>query len=909
MKGNRLNFTIIIIIAILNITKQVYGDDSMSLVKNAQHIKIKVDSGYVYINPDGSLNLLRGYIIDKMGLIHNIRDFTPDLDIKYTVSPDTSEGSEWTSHILTRIRDEDRPLFKEFENGIKDIYLNKYYIALINLFPFIDKDMPIETPNEDSFIRFLRSKDVLPNMQYVLAAILLITEGVNINIDVSDDQYAPTLTIKRKNNIEYMSTSLNIKKSVRKSREDKWVCQRKTIELIEFFKTFVSAYFLYKENEFAEPITLEQFKSGKFLNNPGFLIQTFIYYVLKTEEGIKGFYNAVHKMLSNHIKDTIDSSDTTHLDAYYDVYNKLFIHADDNFYIPSTLSYINALESIPMVLKKEEVLPFSNTRQIPDLENIIKNSNISCIDKSVKIHLLQVENNMTLSILGIVCCLLYNPKECQYIFTREQYSLTLINFFQNYMRPFQSIGVSAYNEWSNICMSIMKNKKVFADNNNKIYPGLLNMLYSLVDILEEDVKEVVMLDGFIQKACKSKFIEDKEFYRKLNKYLTKLFRRMSVNSYVMVAFENVKKVHKNNRYDLHGKLTILYTYIDNQKAISIDISDNGIGMIPSKTITPFYITKKKEILDLTYMYREKDNFTACLVTHYIECTANDVEIKLGKNNSEGFIKEVKNQISTGFKNINSLLVMRKIDCLWYKKQIITAMLINSCDSNREITKIAPLIRFLSNIIGSCDLSKPDVLKEIICRTSFINNYDKIFPHIQINQRLYEIINCTTDIETITTVLLSIIENKLPGLLLSCIEKYMQENSDTENRWFNQIFKSYSKQIYECFLEYNSIVYLNALSKLMVDSGYTDKIIEIVNVISLVYACESKSISPSQINQIYNNISIKCISTLSDIEQYLEIETSYKKVTEMLSDKKKEVHKGSEVEKEKLNKLISLFKLK
>ncbi|KAI5185762.1 hypothetical protein NEIRO03_2113, partial [Nematocida sp. AWRm78] len=565
MKGNRLNLTIIIIIAILSITKQVYGDESMSLVKRAQYIKIKLDSGYAYINPGGSLNLLRGYIIDKMGLIYNIREFTSDIDIKYTVSPDTSEGSEWNSHVLTRFRDEDRPLFKELENGIKDIYLNKYYISLIELFPFIYKNIPIGTSNEDSFIRFLRSKDVQPNMQYILAAFLLITEGVNINIDINDDQYAPCLTIKRKNNIKYMSTSLSIKKSVRKSKEDKWICQRKTIELVEFFKTFASAYFLYKENEFAEPITLEQFKSGKFLNNTGFLIQTFIYYVLKTEEDIERFYNTVHKMLSDYIKDTIDSSDTTHLDAYYAIYNKLFIHADDNLCISSTLSYINALESIPEVLKEEEVLPFSKTRHIPDLQNIIKNTNPSCIDRDVRIHLAQTENNVSLSVLGVICCLLYNPKECQYIFTREEYSLTLIKFFQKYMRPFQSIGVSAYTEWSKICVIIMKNKKVFVDNNNKISPGLLNMLYAVIDILEEDVKEVVMLDGIIQKVCKSKCTEDKLFYRKVNKYLTKLFSRIGVNSYVTVLFGEVKRVHKNGRYDLHGQLTILYTYKDNQK--------------------------------------------------------------------------------------------------------------------------------------------------------------------------------------------------------------------------------------------------------------------------------------------------------------------------------------------------------
>ncbi|EHY66487.1 hypothetical protein NERG_00127 [Nematocida ausubeli] len=55
------------------------------------------------INPNGPLNLLRGYIYHKNGYMHNKRLFSHELDIKYKFETVEDEHTGAKQHIFTRL--------------------------------------------------------------------------------------------------------------------------------------------------------------------------------------------------------------------------------------------------------------------------------------------------------------------------------------------------------------------------------------------------------------------------------------------------------------------------------------------------------------------------------------------------------------------------------------------------------------------------------------------------------------------------------------------------------------------------------------------------------------------------------------------------------------------------------------
>ncbi|KAI5146487.1 hypothetical protein NEPAR04_2623, partial [Nematocida parisii] len=187
-------------------------------------------------------------------------------------------------------------------------YMQAFTQQLINMFPSEDRYLSIESESPDSFTRFLRRHEDKSDSLNLLASLFLLSEGINISIEIVEDKVNKNkiLILKKKkverpeeedrnssseyDELEKRKTSrregfhinlhMNIKKKNKEGKNVERTPQKKTEEIVSFFKslaTINSSYCLKVPEEFSMPTTYEEFLKGNFLCNPKFLIQSYFF--------------------------------------------------------------------------------------------------------------------------------------------------------------------------------------------------------------------------------------------------------------------------------------------------------------------------------------------------------------------------------------------------------------------------------------------------------------------------------------------------------------------------------------------------------------------------------------------------------------------------------------------------------
>ncbi|OAG32327.1 hypothetical protein NEIG_02650, partial [Nematocida sp. ERTm5] len=159
------------IIKLLVMMYTVCARFELSDIKEIGETKV-IEEDNLLINPDGPLNPLRGYIMDRSGYIYNKRFYAPEIDTMYKLE---------TTGKVTAFG---KPIYKYTRKPVKDIayknicnsparneYFLRFHTQLINMFPCSDGALSIIAGRPDAPTSFLLKDELKDDCIYILAAL------------------------------------------------------------------------------------------------------------------------------------------------------------------------------------------------------------------------------------------------------------------------------------------------------------------------------------------------------------------------------------------------------------------------------------------------------------------------------------------------------------------------------------------------------------------------------------------------------------------------------------------------------------------------------------------------------------------------------------------------------------------
>ncbi|KAI5167054.1 hypothetical protein NEIRO03_2482, partial [Nematocida sp. AWRm78] len=389
------------------------------------------------INPDGPLNPLRGYIFHKNRLIYNKRLLSSWIETDYSLKkhPDSSERTGRCNFVFKRHPENDKPYISNNTISASNTeleYLSEFHQQMIYMFPCASGSIFIEPCRNDSFTRLLRAHSNKSDSIYLLAALLVLSEGVDIPIEIDKSiERSKRIFLKREitlnNDFVFINMPLWLESFMPDGTKKK-VYQKEAEDIVLFFKKLYREPFLSKVKKREEPDSKEEFYNGDFLDSPKFLIQSYVFEYIDSIEEYRQFISAVQVFLMDFgLYPGITEEQKEHINKIKD---HCFIGNNPHNTIKNT--YAADIYNIKIKIDNEAILPFTCPITVPSYtrvpENIPEN-----IEDLVQDELLQYSDRVETMLLNLFTCLTYNPEtnKCS-AENMPGASTTLIEFFNKY---------------------------------------------------------------------------------------------------------------------------------------------------------------------------------------------------------------------------------------------------------------------------------------------------------------------------------------------------------------------------------------------------------------------------------------------------------------------------------------------
>ncbi|KAI5159371.1 hypothetical protein NEAUS03_0243 [Nematocida ausubeli] len=654
----------------------------------------------VIINPKGPLNLLRGYIGNRNGCMYNKRFYSSEIDTDYALSMKEVSIRFGQEYNFTRTPVNDsvyKDVVAEVPNGK---YLSSYHAQLIKMFPSIEEELSIEAGRPNSLTNFLRADHVKKDTKYILAALLLLSEGVDVKINVDHRGNKNNLVIKSKTSKEKVFVDVKmhmegIDPFTKKYKEN--IYQSEAARIVKFYMQYRDNKLLKRGGEFAMPATKEEFESGKFLNSAAFLIQTYIYEFIDTLEGYKDFVNAVHELLVDQLANKGNPEQTKKKDRIFD---ELFLAKDA---LSENIKYIASFCDLVKATNENAKFPFCNANQLPRFTRVPScklNKSGFELDQS-----LYYSDCVESALLGLFCCLAYNQKTGEYQTSHmgEGVSKELRDFFGDYPKPKEATSFEMHKQWSKVVACLKNDKIDYKKEKNELIAGVGNILLVISEITGQK-KEIIEVVECIEAACKAGELDNKRKDYIADK-IELIIKSLSLNKNVEVECSRMKLGNRSNgKADILAEISITYTFGKVCNGISLDIKKGHaeLSLISSLDANSAEIKEKYEEVKNTYS--GIDCYIGYIVNHYVstELDALDYCNSFFMNIHKKILDLV---IQGGSEGIYKIFLLGKISSFYTKSQIIKSFINSTID--KEVGPTNPLTRFTANILGSVPLNDPN----------------------------------------------------------------------------------------------------------------------------------------------------------------------------------------------------------
>ncbi|KAI5167681.1 hypothetical protein NEIRO03_2215 [Nematocida sp. AWRm78] len=581
------------------------------------------------------------------------------------------------------------------------------------MFPCRDGTLSIVASEETSMYSFLIKDDVKSECMTIMAALFLLSEQVNIPIDVKKEKGEKKLILRSMDgNILYINQT-NPSNSLK--------------ELIDFLRKYIEDAnanpSVKMEASNKEPTNYEQFMAGGFLNTPQFLIQTYISEFIDSENRYIEFVKNVYTLLCEQIENT--NSTPEKIEKAKEVFKRCFTQKKEDLNqkpeCSSVKKHTDIIYELKTVIDKNRVFPFNSSLQLPaylqvkprdwETKEIINNGK-------------KYSNCVETGILGIVCCLMYDPIKKKY--SAEGIS-QLKEFFKTYNVPVEVTNYKMHEDWSGVVACINSENITYVSKTakgNELESGLLNILYVLSYITgnkEEVTKEIGLLkDMCIDENLNKKF--------DIKGHLTNILKVLSSNKNVEIEC-NKFTVNKreDSIIDLFGEFKLVYIYGKAEKGIKIGISSKHTSLDVFQHSSNKNDTKIKDKLkEINDLYSNAEDYIECLIKQYTNIELAEMENLF--NGLENITKKgIQDIIGKSKDDVSNLLLSGRINSVDYKEYIVKCILIFY--DIKTLTKTSVLARFVNNLIGSTPLNddetREDMLVWFVCNPEVKKYYDRI----------------------------------------------------------------------------------------------------------------------------------------------------------------------------------------
>ncbi|EIJ88759.1 hypothetical protein NEQG_00578, partial [Nematocida parisii ERTm3] len=372
---------------------------------------VVIEEDNLLIHPDGPLNPLRGYIMHKSGCMYNKRLYAPEIDTMYKL--EQKDENYETIYAYTREPVNDLAYDDICEDTKKNEYLTQSHALLVKMFPSTDGSFSIVSGRQDSIYSFLIKDRVKPECMHIMAVLFLLSEQVDVPFTIETKKKEKKLVLK---SADGTTTYINQPRT-----------NENLLSLIEFLKKYIDNEGVNPstmEGLPTEPTNYEQFMTGEFLNTSEFLIQSYIYEFIDTKEKYIEFVEAVYTLLNDQIKNE---------KSYERVLNKCFVKEGAQ---SNEIDHTKIICDLKDTIDKYKIFPFMDSSQLPSY------TRVKAYDREkgefINNESRKYSNCVEAGILGLVCCLVYDPNKKKYNTDHlpdNKETKPLKDFFKKYTEP------------------------------------------------------------------------------------------------------------------------------------------------------------------------------------------------------------------------------------------------------------------------------------------------------------------------------------------------------------------------------------------------------------------------------------------------------------------------------------------
>ncbi|KAH9385132.1 uncharacterized protein NEMAJ01_0028 [Nematocida major] len=594
-----------------------WATDFYNAVEQAQLSTIVgIDGKKKIVCPWSSITPMKGAIYANLKLADDMRRLSPHIDIIYSYDLTAyTVGSDIRRAVYTREPEKDRAYPPESLVGgqlgkARAEYINEYYTRLLKLLPIEWEEQPFkqEVGYASNFCTFLQYVCPEESVCYILASILLLSEGVDVPIEADEEKIVLWKNRKRQEAVLEISMLQSKDESHRKE----------TAETINFFKK-------YKGTE-EMPTTMQEFRKGRFLESVSFLAHSHLFECLYDESDMKTMFECVHKILENLCK-AAESPEEACKER------RLL----DEWFMPDERRQ-EAVDFLRLFIKTQDSIrniewfPYYSCESL--LTQIKVPGEAPTVQTDEPIH-----SAVDTGIFLLIRCFAYDPKtkSCSisgFIDSKTSKSDIdgLKKIFRHEKEQINEYGnghymgctamESLFSKWSECVTSNLSCEEIvyLFTNRTHLDSGMLNFLYALAKITGKFPSVKKQLDSFIARL-KNKDTRLLELFGDLLKFTSEFFTSLSVNKQLSVELDALQKeTGVDGRPEIYGAIKLRYRFSDSvlEQGMAIEFAPMKFNI----WVTPVAVCYPQDGIETKIrkylQYENHGTFTGCLLAHCLE---------------------------------------------------------------------------------------------------------------------------------------------------------------------------------------------------------------------------------------------------------------------------------------------------
>ncbi|EIJ88114.1 hypothetical protein NEQG_01558 [Nematocida parisii ERTm3] len=395
-------------------------------------------------------------------------------------------------------------------------------------------------------------------------------------------------------------------------------------------------------------------------------------------------------------------------------------------------------------------------------------------DEFINDETLKYSNCVEAALLGLVCCLVYDPNKKKYNTDHlpdNEETKPLKDFFKKYSEPRETTDYEMHEDWCRVIADLKNDKILYLEEKtNELDSSLLNILYVVSDITgskEEVVKEIKCLE----KLLSNKNINDK---LDIEESLTTMFKELSNNKNLDVECDKFTVgTREDNNLDLFGEFKLVYTFNEKKNGILVEITSGhcALSLLEDLLSSEEDNIIKEKLTEIQNIYSNIESYTACTIRQYIN-------IELAKMEKRSALGRIQESIRNNHDNINDIFLHGMIRSVEQKASIVKYFLIMNVKNT--LPKNNSLVRFTNNLIGSTPLDDFETREDMLCYCGLNKDSKSYYKGIESylkNLTKLSVFNFNTIINDILDK-----SNYSLGVKLECFKKLMMVVADDDEKY-------------------------------------------------------------------------------------------------------------------------------